>query len=302
MSLESKHWLVKRKGESNSMAEYSKEKLFYLKLNKDFFDQHYIKILETQPNGDKYVLFLMKLMCESISHNGYLRFNESIPYDENMLASITRTDIDVVRSAIKIFLAMEIVEFTKDKTLFIKGVPLLTTITTKGAEKKAEQRDKQKELQIEQKGTKGGQMSTIDKRLETRDKSIELKELVITPNLTIPPKEKSVSSKIDYLNNYSNDLITKANSKDDFDYNKFNEWLEEADVKSKDYPNAWFKKVFPIELEKGTFNKVVKPDPPKTDDLPSWEEMIDDLEKSAKQEEVDVTDKDYLEKVEKEKK
>ena len=301
MSLESKHWLVKRKGESNSMAEYSKEKLFYLKLNKDFFDQHYIKILETQPNGDKYVLFLMKLMCESISHNGYLRFNESIPYDENMLASITRTDIDVVRSAIKIFLAMEIVEFTKDKTLFIKGVPLLTTITTKGAEKKAEQRDK-KTLELEQKGTKGGQMSTIDKRLETRDKSIELKELVITPNLTIPPKEKSVSSKIDYLNNYSNDLITKENSRDDFDYNKFNEWLEEADVKSKDYPNAWFKKVFPIELEKGTFNKVVKPDPPKTDDLPSWEEMIDDLEKSAKQEEVDVTDKDYLEKVEKEKK
>lgn len=281
------------------MAEYSKEKLFYLKLNKDFFDQHYIKILETQPNGDKYVLFLMKLMCESISHNGYLRFNESIPYDETMLASITRSDIDVVRSAIKIFLAMEIVEFTKDKTLFIKGVPLLTTITTKGAEKKAEQRDKQKELQIEQKGTKGGQLSTIDKRLETRDKSIELKELVITPNLTIPPKEKSVSSKIDYLNNYSNDLITKANSKDDFDYDKFNEWLEEADVKSKDYPNAWFKKVFPIELEKGTFNKIVKPEPPKTDDLPSWEEMIDDLNPT---EDNDPTNPDYLEQLEKENK
>ena len=283
------------------MAEYSKEKLFYLKLNKDFFDQHYIKILETQPNGDKYVLFLMKLMCESISHNGYLRFNESIPYDENMLASITRTDIDVVRSAIKIFLAMEIVEFTKDKTLFIKGIPLLTTATTKGAEKKAEQRDK-KTLELEQKGTKGGQMSTIDKSIEYRDKSIELKELVITPNLTTPPKEKSVSSKIDYLNNYSNDLITKENSKDDFDYDKFNEWLEEADVKSKDYPNAWFKKVFPIELEKGTFNKIVKPEPPKTDDLPNWEEMLDDLETPAKQEEVDITNKDYLEKVEKEKK
>lgn len=284
------------------MAEYSKEKLFYLKLNKDFFDQHYIKILETQPNGDKYVLFLMKLMCESISHNGYLRFNESIPYDETMLASITRTDIDVVRSAIKIFLAMEIVEFTKDKTLFIKGVPLLTTITTKGAEKKAEQRDKQKELQIEQKGTKGGQMSTIDKRLETRDKSIELKEVVITPNLTTPPKEKSVSSKIDYLNKYSNDIIARASSNVDFDYNKFNDWLEEVDVKSKDFPSAWFTKVFPAELEKGTFNKVVKPEPPKTDDLPNWEEMIDDLETPAKQEEVDITNKDYLEKVEKEKK
>lgn len=283
------------------MAEYSKEKLFYLKLNKDFFDQHYIKILETQPNGDKYVLFLMKLMCESISHNGYLRFNESIPYDETMLASITRTDIDVVRSAIKIFLAMEIVEFTKDKTLFIKGVPLLTTITTKGAEKKAEQREKRL-LQLDNRGTKGGQLSTIDKSIEYRDKSIELKELVITPNLTTPPNEKLVSCKIDYLNKYSNDIITKANSRDDFDYNKFNDWLEEVDVKSKDFPSAWFKKVFPQELEKGTFNKVVKPEPPKTDDLPNWEEMLDDLETPAKQEEVDITNKDYLEKVEKEKK
>ena len=134
------------------MAEYNKEQLFYLKLNKDFFDQHYIKILETQPNGDKYVLFLVKLMCESISHNGYLRYNESIPYDENMLSSITRTDIDVVRSAIKIFIAMDIIEFTPDKTLFIKGVPLLTTNTTKGAEKKAEQREK-KLLQLDNRGT-----------------------------------------------------------------------------------------------------------------------------------------------------
>ena len=283
------------------MAEYSKEKLFYLKLNKDFFDQHYIKILETQPNGDKYVLFLMKLMCESISHNGYLRFNESIPYDETMLASITRTDIDVVRSAIKIFLAMEIVEFTKDKTLFIKGIPLLTTATTKGAEKKAEQRDK-KTLELEQKGTKGGQMSTMDKSIEYRDKSIELKELVITPNLTTPPNEKLVGCKIDYLNKYSNDIIARASSNVDFDRDKLNDWLEEVDVKSKDFPSAWFTKVFPRELEKGTFNKVIKPDPPKTDDLPNWEEMIDDLETPAKQEEVDITNKDYLEKVEKEKK
>lgn len=163
-------------------------------------------------------------------------------------------------------------------------------------------KEEMREEKVVHMSSKEEHMSTRDKSIEIRDKSIEIKELVITPNLTIPPKEKSVSSKIDYLNNYSNDLITKENSRDDFDYNKFNEWLEEADVKSKDYPNAWFKKVFPIELEKGTFNKVVKPEPPKTDDLPSWEEMIDDLETPAKQEEVDITNKDYLEKVEKEKK
>lgn len=124
------------------MAEYNKEKLYYLKLNKDFFDKHYIKIIESQTNGDKYILFLIKLMCESISHNGYLRFNESIPYDEKMLAALTNTDVDVVRAALTLFKQMEIVEFTEDRTIFIPSVQLLTCSTTEGAERKAEQRRK----------------------------------------------------------------------------------------------------------------------------------------------------------------
>ena len=122
------------------MSEYSKEKLFFLKLNKDFFDQYWVKILEAEPNGDKYILFLIKLMCESISHNGYLRFNESIPYDEKMLAAITHTDIDVVRTAPVLFKQLKIIELTEDRTLFIPMVPNMTTTTTEGALKKAEQR------------------------------------------------------------------------------------------------------------------------------------------------------------------
>ena len=281
------------------MAEYSKEKLFYLKLNKEFFDQHYIKILETQGNGDKYILFLVKLMCESISHNGYLRFNESIPYDEKMLAAITRTNIDIVRVAIKLFESMGIIEFTKDKTLFIPVVQLLTCSTTEGAVKKQKQRDRAITIR-----TNGGQMSTQeveqttnqnldetrkekvvhmsskeehmstrDKSLEIRDKSIKIKDNNITNERTPTP----YGDKIDFLDNYSNNLIKKALSRNDFDTDKLNEWLEDADIKSKDNPSAWFTKVFPAELEKGTFNKIVKPKTPNNAGLPSWEEMIDDL-------------------------
>lgn len=148
------------------MAEYSKEQLYYLKLNKDFFDQHYIKIIESQNNGDKYVLFLIKLMCESISHNGYLRFNESIPYDEPMLAALTGTDVDVVRTAIKIFTELKIIEFTEDRTIFIPNVQLLTT--TKGAEKKALARSKnllsnnlENENEGDKRGTSGRQKGDI---------------------------------------------------------------------------------------------------------------------------------------------
>ncbi len=126
------------------MSEYNKEKLYYLQLNKGFFDQYWVKIIETRPNGDKYILFLIKLMCESISHNGYLRFNESIPYDAEMLAGITHTDIDVVRTAIEVFKNLKIIEFTEDRTIFIPQVPLLTSSTTVGAKKKADQREKEK--------------------------------------------------------------------------------------------------------------------------------------------------------------
>lgn len=62
------------------MAEYSKEKLFFLKLPKDFFDKYYVKIIEGMPNGKDYLIMLLKLMCESISHGGYLRFSEEVAY------------------------------------------------------------------------------------------------------------------------------------------------------------------------------------------------------------------------------
>lgn len=171
------------------MAEYSKEKLFYLKLNKDFFDKHYIKILETQDNGDKYVLFLIKLMCESISHNGYLRYNESIPYDEKMLSAVTNTDIDVVRVAIKLFQDMEIVEFTENKTIFIPCVQQLTCSTTKGAEKKRQQ--------VEERWKKGGKSSTIVKSIEYRDKSIEYRDTNVSNKGIYKEENKNKEIEID---------------------------------------------------------------------------------------------------------
>jgi len=242
--------------------------LFYLKLNKDFFDQYYIKILESQPNGDKYVLFLVKLMCESISHNGYLRFNESIPYDESMLASITRTDIDVVRSAIKIFQAMEIIEFTKDKTLFIKGVPLLTTTTTKGAEKKAEQRDK-KLLQIEQEWTKGGQMSTIDKSIEYIDNILNdpIEEISNSTHANAHDENENLESYLSSEDEEINDdvlscldktamaLIDKAKEDTDFSFKIFKDWFELMNIKSKEIPSAYFTKVFKEAMAKKQFSK-----------------------------------------------
>ena len=86
------------------MADEKKTKKYYwIKLQKDFFEQHAIKVIEAMPNGKDYILFYLKLLVESVSHEGNLRFSDTIPYNAEMLAAVTNTNIDTVRSATKIF-------------------------------------------------------------------------------------------------------------------------------------------------------------------------------------------------------
>lgn len=98
------------------------KKYYWLKLNKDFFKRHDIKIVEAMPNGKDYILFYLKLLCESTTHSGELRFSETIPYNEEMLATITSTNVDIVRQAIKIFRELEMIELFDDGTLYMAEV------------------------------------------------------------------------------------------------------------------------------------------------------------------------------------
>ena len=81
------------------MAARDKERYYWLKLKRDFFKRHDIRVIEDMPNGKEYVLFYLKLMVEAIDHEGALRFSDTIPYSESMLSSVTNTNVDIVRSA-----------------------------------------------------------------------------------------------------------------------------------------------------------------------------------------------------------
>ena len=104
------------------MSKNDKTRFYWLKLDKDFFKRHDIRIIEGMPNGKDYILFYLKLLCESISHDGYLRFSLTIPYNEDMLATVTNTNIDVVRSAISIFKELGMMQILDDGTLYLEQV------------------------------------------------------------------------------------------------------------------------------------------------------------------------------------
>ena len=120
------------------------KKYYWLKLKKDFFKRHDIQIIENMPNGKDYVLFYLKLLVESVDHEGGLRFNETIPYNEQMLATITNTNIDTVSNAMKLFRELGMVEILDDKTIYMNEVSKMLGAETYWAQKKREERDKKK--------------------------------------------------------------------------------------------------------------------------------------------------------------
>lgn len=112
------------------------KKFYWLKLKRDFFKRHDIRIIEEMPNGKDYVLFYLKLLLESIDHEGSLRFSDTIPYNEQMLSVITNTNVDIVRSAMKIFTELKMMEILEDETIYMAEVTNMIGSETKWAEYK----------------------------------------------------------------------------------------------------------------------------------------------------------------------
>lgn len=123
------------------MAE--SKKYYWLKLKRDFFKRHDIRIIEEMPNGKDYILFYLKLLLESIDHEGMLRFSDAIPYNEQMLSVVTNTNVDIVRSAMKIFIELQMMDILDDQTIYMAEVDKLIGSETEWAKKKRLQRSKE---------------------------------------------------------------------------------------------------------------------------------------------------------------
>jgi predicted phage replisome organizer len=120
------------------------KKFYWLKLRRDFFKRHDIRIIEEMPNGKDYVLFYLKLLLESIVHEGSLRFSDTIPYNENMLSVITNTNIDIVRAAMKLFTELNLVEIFDDQTIYMGEVEKMIGSESESAERMRRLRQRQR--------------------------------------------------------------------------------------------------------------------------------------------------------------
>ena len=158
------------------------KKYYYLKLRDNFFDNDDIAILESMPDGILYSNILLKLYLRSLKNNGKLMFNDRIPYNAQMLSTITRQPIAVVEKAVGIFKEMGLIEVLDNGAIYMLDIQNFIGSSNTEADRKREYRRKIA-LEKDQKllGHLSGQMSdeqAPEIEIENRDiKEIENRDI-----------------------------------------------------------------------------------------------------------------------------
>ena len=196
-------------------------KFYWLKLKRDFFKRHDIRIIEEAENGKDYILFYLKLLLESIDHDGALRFSDTVPYNERMLSIITNTNIDVVRSAMKIFIDLRMIEILDDETIYMAGVQKLIGSAVDNdvanRQRRFRERKKMEALQIcDTSVTKSNESKSID--IDT-DTDIEKEKEDIKA-----PRSRFVKPTIEEVQAYCEERHNGVDAQRWFDYYEANGW------------------------------------------------------------------------------
>lgn len=210
---------------------------YYLKLKEDFFDTDELRILESMENGYLYSNILLKLYLKALKNGGKLTFNEFIPYNVKMLATITGHNVDVIEKAIKIFQSMHLIEILDNGAIYMMDMQkMIGSISNEGV-RKAEYRERIK-LEKEQGGTKLGQSPDIISISNSLSNSY--KEIIDYLNNKIGTNYKATTKK---TQQFINARLKEGFSVEDFKKvidNKASEWLNNAKMQKYLRPQTLF--------------------------------------------------------------
>ena len=127
-------------------------KYYYLKLKEDFFESDEAVILESMPDGYIYSNILLKLYLRSLKNDGFLMFNNLIPYNSQMLATITRHQVGTVEKAVKIFKDLQLIEILDNGAIYMTNIKNFVGKSSTDADRKRVEYNKMKRI---------GEISTI---------------------------------------------------------------------------------------------------------------------------------------------
>lgn len=101
---------------------YNSYRYWYLRMKDNFFDDPKIMVIEQMRDGHLYVLILLKIYLKSLKDEGRLMVSEMIPYNAEMLASVVRQPVGVVKTAMEIFEKLGLVDVLDNGAIFMSEI------------------------------------------------------------------------------------------------------------------------------------------------------------------------------------
>lgn len=194
------------------MAEYNKQRYYWIKLTDHFLTSDTVDFLLSQKNGANYVVLYQMLCLKSVNSNGLLarQIGEIIvPYDvEKIQRDCKHFDIDTVRVALELYKKLGLVYEQQDGILQITNFDRLIGSQTISAEKK------QIQIANRQSGKQGGtKVENFPPDIKIlRDKEIdnkEIKEKDINVEKESPTDKPSSPAPKHKYGQYKNVLLTE---------------------------------------------------------------------------------------------
>lgn len=205
------------------------KKYYYLRLKDNFFDSDELKILESMKDGYLYSNILLKLYLRSLKNDGKLVVNDRIPYNAEMLASVTGHQVGTIKQALSMFKELGLIEILENGAIYMLDIQ---NFIGKGSTEADRQRLYDRRISDERKQKKLTQSRNLEEIFEKSTPEIELeleKEIKIEKEIdssasTTTKRKRFEKPTLSEIKAYCIERGNKVDAQHFFDYYESNGW------------------------------------------------------------------------------
>ena len=205
------------------------KKYYYLRLKDNFFDSDELKILESMKDGYLYSNILLKLYLRSLKNDGKLVVNDRIPYNAEMLASVTGHQVGTIKQALSMFKELGLIEILENGAIYMLDIQ---NFIGKGSTEADRQRLYDRRISDERKQKKLTQSRNLEEILEKSTSEIEIeleKQIKIEKEIdssasTTTKRKRFEKPTLSEIKAYCIERGNKVDAQHFFDYYESNGW------------------------------------------------------------------------------
>ena len=202
------------------------KKYYYLRLKDNFFDSDELKILESMKDGYLYSNILLKLYLRSLKNDGKLVVNDRIPYNAEMLASVTGHQIGTVKQALSIFKDLGLIDVLENGAIYMLDIQNFIGRGSSEADRKREyrQRIESDRTNVRANLRQISEKSPPETEIEL-EKDIEIeKEIHSSAKSTTTKRKRFEKPTLSQITQYCLERNNNVNAEQFYDYYESNGW------------------------------------------------------------------------------